>query len=220
MNADQILSRANLDSLGCDGFIPFNGDYKDYSGNTNDGANNGSTFEHGINGKEFVHFDGSNDYVSFGNNFQVGTGDGTWFGWFKIPSIQDITLMHKRYDFGSPVRWAFFLRVKSDGHLECLFRDETLYQLGDVGVSDINETDTWYNWCVTRVGTTAYMYLNGVQVDNVSVGTANFSTSSVNFEIGRQGTMYGNSDQANFMFFNTGISVGNIRKLYNATYIE
>jgi hypothetical protein len=88
MNIDQVLSRANLESLGCQFWIPFNNDVYDYSGNASV-TNDSLTFHKQKDGKRAAYNSGTYSYratVPY-SDISIANTSFTLMSWVNIPSV-------------------------------------------------------------------------------------------------------------------------------------
>ena len=130
----------------------------DWSGHKNDGTL--------INGPEWVtgyhdaalEFDGSDDYVNFGNtsNWPAGSSARSMCGWAKTDTIAS--------------GWRWIAAYGSEGTSLAMFiglNGQSLYGGGygdDVFIDGFWEVDVWHHICLTYDGTTARLYADGIEV--------------------------------------------------------
>jgi len=146
----------------------------DSSGNNNTWTVNNLTAE---NPKTLpgVDFDGSNDYVESADDadYSLGTNDFTMECYIYPRTFDDYKALMMKYT-GTRSTSSWFWSLNSSGHI--LFY--LYYGTSEMGIVTSGTGMTLNKWnhvaCV-RDGSTARVYINGVQV-----GTGNISTNSVN----------------------------------------
>ncbi len=166
-------------------------------------------------------FDGSNDYVSLGDNLSLNltANELTLSCWFKVNSLAAQNYLMARARPGSSVaNW--ILAVNTDGTLFGYFGGIGGFSTSGGSIS----TGTWYHalWTVRNIsGTyTGSIWLNGVQVGtNVTAGSQTDATSVA--KIGAAGTsgnafapIGGNMDEVTI--WNAGFTSTNVTALYNS----
>ena len=165
----------------------------DLSPNANNGTlTNGPTFN--SDNKGSIVFDGSNDYVDFGNSsvFDVGNNI-TIVSWFRVGSVsvyQPIIAKVKTSTNG----WEF---ANSSGRLRVTLRGTTNVDLLSA-VSSLS-LNNWYMGAFSYNGTTTRLYINETQVNSSSSGSPTMN-SDIALRIGTRTTA------ANY--YNGRISVG------------
>jgi len=168
------------------GYWSFDGQYttstdgtKDVSGNGNYGQfKNGVKPIAGIVGQA-LSFDGVNDYVDCGTGASLNiTGDITMEAWVKfntLSGIQNIAGNSRSDNYGSRLIW--------NGSSF----DYSTYQAGDSQLTRAVYTPvigTWYHIVVTRSGTSAEIYLNGIDITSTLASHIDPASSLVSFKIG------------------------------------
>jgi hypothetical protein len=149
----------------------------DSSGNNNDGTIYGATWTSGKYGNA-LQFDGIDDYVLCGSN-SLPTGNAPrtvslWFKAFDIPSDRNMILAA----YGQPYAYDVF-------YLIIIGETKKVY-VGMWGGGDTPSTSTsiqagiWYHVTVTYDGTTARIYLNGIEEGS---SPRSFATTLTDFYI-------------------------------------
>jgi parallel beta-helix repeat protein len=149
----------------------------DSSGNNNDGTIYGATWTSGKIGNA-LQFDGIDDYVLCGSN-SLPTGNAPrtvslWFKAFDIPSDRNTILAA----YGQPYAYDVF-------YLVIIGETKKVY-VGMWGGGDTPSTSTsiqagiWYHVTVTYDGTTARIYLNGIEEGS---SLRSFATTLTDFYI-------------------------------------
>jgi hypothetical protein len=179
---------------------------------------NGPTFS-SANGGAIV-FDGVDDYVNIsGSILPVGTGDyyvEAWVNRTTIPSniskgiITGTSNNAFFFGFGTTYNGANGLRIGKSNILDgenCVFNFIA---------------NTWYHVAVTRISSTIYFYINGIQQTTQGSGTSNFSfVSSPGARIGAGGNistilepLYGNI--SSIKIYNRALSASEVFQNFNA----
>jgi hypothetical protein len=181
--------------------------WKDLSGGGNNGTlTNGPTFNTGNGGN--IIFDGTNDYVDWGNKFS--STQGTIGIWFKTTNAGSSfrALINKSEE------WGLFLQ------------DNILitYDWGNAAARSTGlnlATGNWYHVMMTFTTTTgtpsnnAIIYLNG---SSVLTTTVKQLATSFNFQIGAQnGSQNLNGSIASGHIYNRALSAQEVSQNYNAT---
>jgi len=180
-------------------------------GGNNGTLTNGPTYS-SANGGSIV-FDGSNDYVNFGNILNIGTGQFSleYFGKASTMTTNYAKISSKgRYLLSGS--WLISHSKNPDNNYYVAF------ELGD-GVSFGTEilVDTVYHVCFTRNDSNnIQLYLNG-ELKNSLVSTYNF-TNSTNYSIGRSGTgEYWKGNMFSYRHYNRALTATEISQNYNAS---
>lgn len=112
-------------------YMPLNGDTRDYSGNNNDGTNNGATIVQGLGNKMAYEFDGSSYISSFYDGSSVVDHDHTIIGWFKCNRILGIGGTERLTLFKDRDSWAIGIWYDNEtirAHTNGLYIDVSWYQ--------------------------------------------------------------------------------------------
>jgi hypothetical protein len=186
--------------------------WTDLSGNGNTGTlTNGPTYS-SANGGSIV-FDGSNDYVNFGNILNIGTGQFSleYFGKASTMTTNYAKISSKGQYLLSG-SWLISHSKTPDNNYSVSF------ELGD-GVSFGTGilVDTVYHVCFTRNDSNnIQLYLNG-ELKNSLVSTYNF-TNSTNYSIGRSGFgEYWKGNMFSYRHYNRALTSTEIAQNFNAT---
>ncbi len=177
---------------------------------------NGVGFTSTNNG--YFSFDGSNDYIDFGNDSSLsaigGNSNVTASAWVYYTAYggggQPYSVITVK---GFPWTWllenpsnTFSFRISAGG--------------ADVRVSDTftHLLNTWYNVVGTYDGANMRIYVNGV-LKNTRAQTGTLGTNTITAKIGTyQGTNYNLTGRiAQVQIFNKALSATEVRQNYNAT---
>ena len=128
--------------------------------NSNSTLTNGPTFSDSNSG--IMHFDGSDDYINTPSSWtSLGTGDFTVCSWFRVEEVPA----------GSGFIWVMIDASGNSNYanLRVRLNNQIQFQAREGGGGNIEltygttySTDTWYQATCTRTGTTATLYLNGI----------------------------------------------------------
>jgi hypothetical protein len=181
----------------------------DLAGTNNGTLTNGPTFNTGSGGS--IVFDGVNDSVVITGSaaLTAGTGDFTYNAW-----VYPIT-----YDTYAPL----FVAANTNGIW--IGNNGSNFVLRAYAVADVLSfgtlptLNTWTNITITRVGTTASLYYNGV-LQTTSTTSQNFiqATTCIGSD-GPPGSVYSwyNGRIANTLFYKSkGLSASEVQQNYNA----
>lgn len=177
---------------------------------SNDGTNNGATY--GATGKinTALDFDGSNDYVNFGD-IDVSDDEISIACWIKVDAFTNSFILAK--DQASGREWSF--GITSAGKIQL--------QPGGAGPSTAStttlSTGTWYHVGVTYSSTSnsGTYYLNGV-ADGTFTSAGNISSTSTPLYMGQRaygGDPYFNGTIDECGLWDAEISADDFSYLYN-----
>ena len=153
-----------------------------------------------------VDFDGTTDYINFGNNPALIPTAFTISVWMKQDSIVQNTIVQKRD--GSNGYQIYFNNGDfsySDGSQTITFASNTY-----------TSTTDWYHVAVTHSGSSATGYVNGSAISSQS---STITSNTANLTLGRHyaGTAYyhdGKIDE--FSLHNSALDAANIVQIYNS----
>lgn len=141
-------------------------------------------------------FDGSGDYLSIADNadWDTGTGDFTAECYLRAASIGTSVLFGQNNSAGSDASVGpIGLRLESSGVLSMLgrFNGTNLHPAyGNSPQTSAISANTWYHAAVCRDGSTARIYLDGVQGGTQAISGAG-NNASEPLSIGRAGSFNG-----------------------------
>jgi len=178
---------------------------------------NGPTFN-SSNGGSIV-FDGTNDYVNCGNlniNYTTSWSANVWF------YLSAVNRNNTIIGFGNgevPPFYYWMLIVNSSNLLQFWAYDGTNRSISDTNVLNIN---TWYNASVVYISGSCTLYLNGVNVANGTVITANRIDASnatyLGFQIWSGGpSVYMSGRESIVQIYNRALTQTEILQNYNTT---
>lgn len=201
--------------------------WTDISANSNNGTLiNGPTFN--TDGGGCIVFDGSNDYVNFGdkNSFTLPGGFSVNI-WFKTSSFSGAAPFLAKYE---SARYEFVFGMVGGNLYGWVYDTTTNAYRGRYATSIATYTSvsTWNNFAYTYDGggltSSSKLYINGVQRDNTDFANANTfvtirNTSSLlnlgNYNIGLGGPINGRVGLINY--YNRPLTITEILQNYNST---
>jgi hypothetical protein len=189
------------------GLWHFSGNVDDTSGKGNDGTVNGDPiYVDNPPMGQALSFGGSNDYVSVGN---IGvTGDWTVEFWAKLASTDKTIYYPIGLSPASSSSWGSGIFLAYIGDKWGVYDGVNI-----VWGSSVISTNTWYNFAVTKSGTTYTLYLDG-EYEN----TGNLADIDItNLNIGRRSDEYwyfeGTIDEVRI--WNVALSPGQLGFIYD-----
>jgi hypothetical protein len=186
--------------------------WTDLSGNGNNGTLVNGVGYVGTNGGS-LSFDGSDDYVDCGNNSILDVGNNiTANAWFYVNSNSSYQPIVSKVLSDFSLGWEV---ANSSGAFRTTFRPSaTQINLSVGGVLVIGN---WYMGTMTFDGTTARLYLNGVQVGSTTSGGPVTLNSTQSLTIGRrvQGNFY-DGNIAQVSIYNRALTPQEIQQNFNA----
>lgn len=189
----------------------------DSSGNEMFGTLNGSmTFSgNGTSGKigRALAFDGSNDYVDFGNIYNNPIEPFTLSAWVKVP---DITPASKQGIIGGAqyIVGGFFLALSELGDLEFVSNMSGGENRLKTSISSIGNNQ-WFFTTMTYSGSEKNIYVNG-SLNNTSSTTIDLTTKSFRIGNSQQGGWSSFSGEVDDVrFYNRTLTSAEIQALYN-----
>lgn len=195
-------------------YMPLNGDTKDYSGNANNGTNNGATVVQGLGNRMAYSFDGVDDYVDCGNDASLNITDAiTIEAWVRVGSFatdwQRVVCKETTGD-------GYSLGLRSTGAIEW-------YLGGTVLESYANDIllDTWFHVAVSYdknlPDSQMKIYVNG-NLKKSGTKTTTIPVNTKNLVIGRRSTsdmLYFNGLITDVRIYNRALSQQEISWLYD-----
>lgn len=180
----------------------------DFTGNGNDGTDNGNTYSSGYDSQGAV-FDGVNDYIEhtgFNMNDDYNFSLSLWFK-TNSSNFTDSPQIFNNYKNGK----RFGLLIRNNGIISAGIYNGTDYiEVASTGSSFVN-TDTWYNVIITRNYTDFKLYVNNIEYSGVT--SPYTSTSNYIGQRSSNGFFNGTIDEV--MIFNTSLNQTQITELYN-----
>ena len=212
-------------------YYPLNGNANDESGNEINGAERGGV-TYGIdrfgNVGQSAVLNGSNGYVDFEDNLDVGTNDYALSFWFNADEFLSIPTGSKIINkgltmAGTPSDAGFGIRIRQEdnGDNILLFLNSSNGERFHIETNGLS-TDTWYHVFAQRVDTTLTLFINGALKNSRFIpATANLDTD-IPLAIGalHRGTLGATSEYYNgsfddFRFYqNQPFSNEEVSKLY------
>ena len=196
----------------------------DLSGNGNNGTlTNGPTFNQGNGG--YWEFDGTNDYINFGNVVNLGTSDFTLSVWVYIPSGTANTyraILNKKGANAAHAGYGIYYNTGQQKFLWSTANGTTASERFTSNTfADIE--DTWAHVVMVRQsGATnnGHYYVNGVYQSLASAGAILNVDSSTNLSLAVAGSTYTpycfQGNIANAKIYNRALSAEEIGQNYNA----
>lgn len=128
--------------------------------------------------------DGSGDYISgaLSANYNFGAGDFTVEGWFRLTALPGEVHLIEQFEGGSGPGWSCY--VQSVGNFLEFFYTGAFTLRSTTALT----TGAWYYFAVSRIGSSAKLFLDGVLEDTETSGTAS-DASSLGLRIGARGTV-------------------------------
>lgn len=145
---------------------------------SNDATNNGGTYVSGVRG-DAIYFNGSDAYAEAG---PVNPTEITVAGWVKAPTGDLHVVAQNRYN-GS---WGQGYNLRVNHNEAAYFNvEDTSGTTQSISTPESPIPNSWFHVAATYDGSTARIYLNGVERDSASV--ADLGDSSKNLWFGRDG---------------------------------
>lgn len=125
----------------------------------------------------------SSQYVDLGNNAntQLGAGDYTFEGWFKVTSLASVLGANMILFGKSPGGTTDFACYISNTNSLILMHNNS--PVVNPGVACITSAGTWYHLAFTRLGTTCTIWFNGVS-QGTGTSAYNINSAGNTFKIG------------------------------------
>lgn len=174
---------------------------------------NGASYD--VTSKSFI-LDRVNDYISFYNNYNFTSQDFSFNIWASFSSFTSSNgsnmpvLIYK----GNYNTNGYYMEIFSSGVAFYTCQGGATQYSSAVQTLSLN---TWYNFCVTRSGSSVRIYINGIDKTS-TVGThINPASSSINFTIGSYGTnFYMGGKVRSFFVYTKQLSATEVLQNYNA----
>lgn len=218
-----ILSYDNFSEIGpMDGIVgywPLDGDTNDYSGNGNDGTNNGATVTSGL-GQSAYEFGGggSGDIINCGDSSVLDiTSETTWSAWVYVdesgrPSSR---ILEKNANNG------YGILIDSSGSIKIEINKGGTYNWWEISnIQDYNNVWTHLAFVFDNNSGTASFYQDGVEIDSRSVSSDFDNSSGSSFNIGNwngENRTFGGKIQ-DVRIYDRALSPEEINILYNITH--
>ena len=157
-----------------------------------------------------LNFDGSDDYITMNDNFNMNTNDFSLATWIK-PSGSGYRAIISKGDAGIGANKGYRLRLESNNTL--LF---TVTGNSEVGLTTANTltSGNWYHVVVTKNSSTMKIFVNGVEwaSANSPAGTVDNALYSY---IGKQSTWYWNGFIDDTRIYNYALTATQVKTLFN-----
>jgi Concanavalin A-like lectin/glucanases superfamily len=204
----------------------------DYSGNDNDGTIYGAKWVDGISGKA-LEFDGRDDYVEVPDDDSLDITTGITIDvWIKPGTqIDHANIVDKCHTSTDNTGWVLEYTGNILGHTTT---DRVYFWSGNgssyshSNTKDMPITTTflndnsWHNVVGTYDGTTARIYVDGVEEDSSTSISGDIKITSHNLNIGRWGyipSRYFNGTIDEVYIFNRAIDESEVGQLYNLSVV-
>lgn len=204
----------------------------DLSGNGRNGTlTAGPTFTADLNGTGgYITLDGINDYITFGNVFNYTTQSFTYAIWLRLLSFDPNTGINNMIAWkGNYQVNGWYVEVAPQNGVVNFFTNQTpaatqvsqaIYQPNPSSWPNKGlMPDEFYNICITRNGSSARIYINGID-RTTTVGTHINPTSSSNvFDIGRYNTSgnFPNMRVASVLMYQRALTATEVLQNFNAS---
>jgi len=166
-----------------------------------------------------IQFDGVNDYVSLGDNLDLGTSDFTIAFWVKVNDDFNLNYFFSKYQQEED-RWYFRGNASDPPKLHFYSKTsdtERLSMTGSTGLDDYLGKWVHIVMSVDR-GTSVSFYING-QLDVTHTGVTQTNSDSLDntgdFNISRFDTTYANQNISELAYYNTALTASQVATIYN-----
>ncbi len=161
---------------------------------------------------KYIDFGGTDEYVTFGNNLNLGAGDFSLSFWAYIASAQDgvLTYILSKYQGANDF---YYMRVSSN-RFSFIAKDSSVEMLNLT--SNLNTTfDAWFHIVLTadRDGD-AYWYQNGAVFSAAGSPDTTNITNTGNFYLARHASNYGIFKMDDFCHYSKVLTSDDIAYLY------
>jgi prepilin-type N-terminal cleavage/methylation domain-containing protein len=164
-------------------------------------------------GKYALSFDGTNDYVDFGNQLNLGSGDFTIEAWVKGNSLTDYARVINKHDgsFDSNKGWAIYANT---GNKNAYFSARANSRIDLDSGTNIN-TNSWQHIAVTKNSSLIKIYIDGAFKNSVVSPVGDFN-NNYNLNIGRisSGSFYWNGLIDEVRVYNAALTAAEIQQFY------
>jgi hypothetical protein len=217
-------------------YFPFNGDSKEVTGSSLQGNIQGSVLTQDRNGIEnsAYSFNGINDNIKYGDNFDLGSTDFTISVWTKVDDFKGLvpnTSTRGAYavnkgltKYGNPSRAGYGIIALSENN-ENRFgfsiggNDQTFHAKG----SNDFKTNQWYHVVGVRKGNLISLYVNGIKITETSVPDPLNTNTNIPFSVGTNdklgndaaGTTYFEGSVDEIKIYDVALSQEEILNLFN-----
>lgn len=195
--------------------------WRDISGNGRNGTLiNGPTFNSSNRGS--IQFDGTNDYINFGNTLGVQGDPFThnilfYLNSFTTSAAGQGPVIYFRGPYNS-TGYYFQLPTSQDGVGFFLSNGASVQS---TTTTALWRTGNWYDLCVTRNGASVRIYVNGTDVTNVAGNHTSIYLGGESFIIGAYSSVspwiFNSNRVAAFKAYNRTLSAAEVAQNYNAT---
>jgi hypothetical protein len=217
-----VLNLKNLDDWGigaasdyCKLYLPFNSNINDISGNGNTVTLGNSTYKKLKDGRSHLVCFNSTTTIGSTSAFNFSTNPFTIFMWMNTTSSA-VNAFILSPPLASPLalelsplssNGKFGFYTATTGHLE-------------ISNTTLN-TGVWKFVVITRSGTSLKCYINGVLDKDTSISGSLVIGETNSWTFATYTSYYGNGSYCNFgSFSGIALTAGQIKALYDATYIE
>lgn len=160
---------------------------------------------------ESINFDGTDDYINVGGGIgNPGTSDFSISAWINFTSSATYKSVASKGQTGAGDVLFYVLRSTDAGQFIRLYVDR-----GAINVQSTTEViGGWFHIAAVRLGTTGYIYVNGIQ-ENSDVGNPNINNAH-NWIIGAAedgGARLAMGDIADVAIYNRALTVSEIQAI-------
>ena len=181
---------------------------------------NSPTIVDGKNGGKGLNVSGGNKYFVTDSKF-ASPNNVTIFARVYLNSLSSLNAVFNKWipaGATSSVNPSILIRITSAGEVEGFFygSNSTQYSMNANPTGTI-KVNTWHTIAMTADGTTARLYVDGHEHDNIAMPTS-ISNLTQEVVIGQYSTNYGNQTQQDTMMFDYAMTEKEIRNLGNYSY--
>lgn len=134
-------------------------------------------------GGSSLALDGNGDFLGIdGSQFNL-PGDFTVEAWFSTQT-NALQVIAAKWNFSGSLAWALTINNGAVGNVTFALANSGFFQ-GSFSGSPGVALNTWHHVAVTRSGSLARIFLNGIQTGNTTTVTANLSANTGNFNVGQ-----------------------------------